>query len=233
MDVGGIAEVFSDKIHYATISNTIGGTPVVDFNPNQYNAATSQTQWTSSTGEVWTINTGTAATGYKGQIVTKTTTQGDGIDDRLISSTINFVTPSNLFVACANLPTSPGTTAICGGNNLLYYTQDGGLRRSVKDGNVQGDATGYTARTLSLESIQISRVASSFIFSRNNLVRLTTNMGGVPLSDSSTTSLFSTFGGALHSNTIINTIMFTSTQGTSTQNTDVYNYIRSINGNAF
>jgi hypothetical protein len=58
-------------------------------------------------------------------------------------------------------------------------------------------------------------------------------MGGVPLSDSSTTSLFSTFAGGLHSNTIINTIMFTSTQGTSTQNTDVYNYIRSINGNSF
>jgi hypothetical protein len=229
----GNSGAFNNKIFRIYVSNTINATPIIDFNPNQYNAATSQTQWTSSTGEVWTINTGTATTGYKGVLVDRTEVQGDGIDDRLISSSINFATPSNLFVACANLPTSPGATAICGGNNLLYYTQDGGLRRSVKDGNVQGDATGYTARTLSLESIQISRVASSFIFSRNNLVRLTTSIGGSPVTDNSSVSLFSTFGGALHSNTIINTIMFTSTQGTSTQNTDVYNYIRSINGNSF
>jgi hypothetical protein len=63
------------KIFRATIANSIGGAPVVDFNPNQYNAATSQTQWTSSTGEVWTINTGTAATGYKGVLVDRTILQ--------------------------------------------------------------------------------------------------------------------------------------------------------------
>jgi hypothetical protein len=73
------------KVYSATISNSIGGTPVVDFNPNQYNAATSQTQWTSSTGEVWTINTGTATTGYKGVLVDRTITMGDGVDDSLES----------------------------------------------------------------------------------------------------------------------------------------------------
>jgi hypothetical protein len=75
------------KIARATISTTIGGAPVVDFNPNSYNAATSQTQWTSTTGEVWTINTGTATGGYKGLIVDKTYIQNDGVDDFLIATT--------------------------------------------------------------------------------------------------------------------------------------------------
>jgi hypothetical protein len=69
------------KISRATISNSIGGTPVVDFNPATYNASTSQTAWTSATGEVWTINTGTATTGYKGVLVDRTIVQGDGVDD--------------------------------------------------------------------------------------------------------------------------------------------------------
>jgi hypothetical protein len=71
------------KIYRGTLSSTIGGAPVVDFNPNQYNAATSQTQWTSSTGEIWTINTGTATTGYKGQLTYRTTVLTDGIDDTM------------------------------------------------------------------------------------------------------------------------------------------------------
>jgi hypothetical protein len=78
---------FQGKIYRATISNSIGGAPVVDFNPSQYNAATSQTQWTSTTGEVWTINTGTATGGYKGLIVDKTYIQNDGVDDFLIATT--------------------------------------------------------------------------------------------------------------------------------------------------
>jgi hypothetical protein len=75
------SNIIQGKIYRATISNSIGGAPVVDFNPAQYNAATSQTAWTSSTGEVWTINTGTATSGYKGVLVDRTIVQGDGVDD--------------------------------------------------------------------------------------------------------------------------------------------------------
>ena len=44
------------KINRVTISNSIGGNPVVDFNPASYSRATSGTTWTSTTGEVWTLN---------------------------------------------------------------------------------------------------------------------------------------------------------------------------------
>jgi len=88
--VGGI-QYSNAKIYRATISNTIGGAPVVDFNPASYNAATSQTAWTSSTGEVWTINADTSQTGYKGILVDRTIAMSDGIDDQMkaIYNTIN------------------------------------------------------------------------------------------------------------------------------------------------
>ena len=83
--VNGAAYNYVGKIYRVTLSDTIGGAPVVDFNPSEYSAASSQTDWNSSTREVWTINTGTASGGYKGQIVDRTYFQNDGIDDCLIA----------------------------------------------------------------------------------------------------------------------------------------------------
>lgn len=224
--------VFRGIIYRATISNTINGSPVLDFNPASYNAATSQTQWTSSIGEVWTANIGTTTTGYKLNIVDRTTMMGDGIDDKLISSSLNFTAPTYMQVVSRVFPTSPGTTAICGGNNLNYYTQDGGLRRTVKDGNVQGDASGYTARVLSLEGLQISRTVNQFIFSRNNSTLLTQSIGGSPITDSSVISMFANLAGNLPSNCSIRSLIF-STYPNTTQRTAFYNSLRLFNNNAF
>ena len=85
------------KIYRATISNSIGGSPVVDFNPASYNAATSQTGWTSATGEDWTINTDTAATGYKGVLVDRTIVQSDGVNDTMTSN-ISLTQPFSQYV---------------------------------------------------------------------------------------------------------------------------------------
>lgn len=51
---------FQSRIYKASISNTIGGTPVVDFNPNDFNwnanmLQNGQTFTSRTTGEVWTI----------------------------------------------------------------------------------------------------------------------------------------------------------------------------------
>ncbi|MEY3500774.1 MAG: hypothetical protein RL308_2443 [Bacteroidota bacterium] len=85
----GTSNSFTGKVYRATISNSIGGTPVVDFNPATYNASTSQTAWTSATGEVWTINTSTATTGYKGVLVDRTIVQADGVDDFIQNATVS------------------------------------------------------------------------------------------------------------------------------------------------
>lgn len=63
---------------------------VADFNPQSFNPSTSQTQWTSVTGEVWTINTGTASTGYKGALVYRNMIMADGIDDAMASGNVTI-----------------------------------------------------------------------------------------------------------------------------------------------
>lgn len=224
--------VFRGIIYRATIANSIGGTPVVDFNPANYNRSVSQTTWTSSTGEVWTMNYSSSITGYKSAIIDRTILMGDGIDDKMVSSTLNFTAPTYLEVVANVFATNPGTTAICSGNNLIYYTQDGGVRVSVKDGNLQGNASGYNARLLTLEGLQISRVSNQFIFSKNNVNTLVTSVGGSPVTDSSVVALFANLAGNLPSNCIINTLIF-SNYPTSPQRTNMYNVLRSFNNNAF
>ena len=80
------ANTWFDRIGRVTIATSLGGTPIVDFNPASYNASTSQTAWTSATGEVWTINTGTATSGYKGVLVDRTIVMYDRTDDNLLAS---------------------------------------------------------------------------------------------------------------------------------------------------
>jgi hypothetical protein len=83
------------KIYRATISNSIGGAPVVDFNPNSYNASISQTAWTSATGEVWTINRSTGNE-LKGVIVNRTLMQTISTFNMSSSSANTFVTGNNV-----------------------------------------------------------------------------------------------------------------------------------------
>ena len=134
------------KIYRATISNSIGGTPVVDFNPATYLASTSQTQWTSTTGEVWTINTGTATTGYNGVLVDRTIIQTDNSTSYLQRIGSDLLTGNNvlysIYSACENLANQAQQTPLslnkssanldfCGGSNIAFYAQDnaGTVRR--------------------------------------------------------------------------------------------------------
>ena len=100
-DWANILFQFRGKIYRATISDTIGGAPVVDFNPSQYSASSSQTNWNSSTGEVWSINVDSGNTGYKGVLVNRTIMQGDGIDDYIFSSSFVLPTVKTLYIGGA------------------------------------------------------------------------------------------------------------------------------------
>mgnify|MGYP000237531048 CR=1 FL=1 len=113
--VTGTLQNFTGKIKNVKLFKDDSFTTITqNFNPATYNAATSQTQWTSTTGEIWTINTGTATTGYKGLLVTKTILMGDGVDD--------FLTP-----AAGNTPAVP-TTMYCA---FRGWKDNGGLARGV------------------------------------------------------------------------------------------------------
>lgn len=90
----GGTDVLNGRVFRATISNSIGGTPVVDFNPQSFNPSSSQTQWTSATGEVWTINTPlntlSANNNYKGALVYRNMIMADGIDDAMASGNVTI-----------------------------------------------------------------------------------------------------------------------------------------------
>jgi hypothetical protein len=209
----------------STLSNSIGGSPVVDFNPNQYNAATSQTQWTSTTGEVWTINTGTATTGYKGVLVDRTEVQGDGIDDKLTASGLSAIT-LNTRISALNPINLSGGYIIQGrqsgtGDKHLWY-QTGGNIQAYTNAGGSINFGGISANSLKVLSTDFNTTSSNCLTNNANQVNGTLN------SDAFTD--LDVFGGtASFKNCIINTLIETSSVSTSTQKTAMYNYIRSIN----
>jgi hypothetical protein len=226
-----VLENFNGSIGGATISNSIGGTPVVDFNPSQYNASTSQTQWTSSTGEVWTINTGTATTGYKGQLVSKTIVQSDGVDDSIKNTP--FVTSANCtdYIAFEQFGWVNGDFIIDGAvvNSI-------GLQQTTLIPNIRFEGAGggvgvsnFIVNTLSLATILGTATPGSVNLFRNN----TSLLFGGTKADSQGYTLFARGNSTSFSNASINTVIKALGQDDVTIRTATYNFIKSLNNNAF
>jgi len=221
-------ELFQGKIYRATIANSIGGTPVVDFNPATYNAATSQTAWTSATGEVWTISTGTATSGYKGQLVSRTIVQGDGVDDKMTASGFSAITLNTRFAALNPINISGGYI-IQGrqsgtGDKHLWYQTGGNIQAYTNAGGSINFA-GIAANSLKLYSTDFNTTSSNCLTNNVNQVNGTLN------SDSFTD--LDIFGGGTFKNCVINTLIETSSVSSATVRTATYNLIRSLNNNAF
>jgi hypothetical protein len=216
------------KIDRVTISNSIGGAPVVDFNPNQYNASTSQTQWTSSTGEVWTINTGTAATGYKGVLVDRTIVQGDGVDDTLMSGTLtNYQYISRYMALTPYTMNSSGGRLIAGtGNGHLLYNFNTGILRAFSGSDL--DYSGEVINRVQLFTANFNSSSSTILVNNANSVS-----GDTGTNISSILALFSSANPNQYSNCLINTIIQATSVNNSTQNTSMYNLLKSINNSAF
>ena len=245
----GTVNIAKAKIYRVTISNSIGGTPVVDFNPNQYNAANSQTQWTSSTGEIWSLNVGTATTGYKGQIVTKTIVQGDGIDDNLRAASFSI----NLPAVTSYMATRKYQNTAVG---ILYELgadagSSSGIATAINDGANRNAGTifGNTANGKGYSSTNIlnqlitcvgdtSQPANDEVLYFENNVQLAINItfangNNTANINQSVLNVFSRNAASLFANVILNTFIIARQADNSTNRTAVYNYIRSINGSAF
>jgi hypothetical protein len=225
------------KIYRATISNSIGGAPVVDFNPNQYNAANSQTQWTSSTGEVWTINTGTDATGYKGVLVDRTIVQSDGIDD-LLSATISGSGRFTQYLAVSPFGSITSNEAIAGPWSSgdwrgAIYTS------SSRFATYQGSGTdGVFGSTITKAQLNLVGVVNSStgtdwqpFINGTDVSNDGLNIGSQ--NDYISVRIFARSGGVTFTNSLVNSYILGKQADDSTQRTDMYNYIKSINNNAF
>lgn len=223
------ANIIQGKIYRATISNSIGGAPVVDFNPAQYNASTSQTAWTSSTGEVWTINTGTATTGYKGVLVDRTIVQGDGVDDSLQTTTQYLPIDKSFYAAdkyfSSNLTASSGGIRVLNGN----FGQNNSTSRRMWFNAGNNEIVASTANIATL-NLNTGSVASGDTKFRVNTGADTTSTVVFVSIISREVNIFNTF---TICNAQLNTLVITNQVDTNSQKTATYNLIRSINNNAF
>jgi hypothetical protein len=237
LDVGRYfngTNLFQGKIYRVTLSNTIGGAPVVDFNPATYNAATSQTAWTSSTGEVWTINRSTGAT-YCGILVDQTKMQTIAGLSQLVSGTANtFVTGNNvtytLYVGsqqfgsplqqCAVTLRGLGSASIefDKSTTFSFYAQDnaGTVRR------FNGNNT--NSYDLSITSIIANTTTTGYL---NNVVQL--NSSTVQSSTTINKVLLSG-GNSLNSFTgIVSSVILAATTDATTPRTAMYNVLKTMN----
>lgn len=151
---------------------------VADFNPQSFNPLTSQTQWTSATGEVWTINTGTASTGYKGALVYRNMIMSDAIDDAMASSNVTIGGNTLGTLASMGLLNSVSTnndlielsSDVTANNNTFRVSMGNGTNRRLINGtwsalgaNINtSNADPFTARLMLLSSlIDTSQAAAS------------------------------------------------------------------------
>jgi hypothetical protein len=220
-EAGGFNAILG-YVYRVLISSTINGSAQRDFNPNQYNAATSQTQWTSSTGEVWTINTGTATSGYKGVLVDRSIVQGDGVDDTLITGTIAsrqyFTSIISVKMATTANKTFIGSTL----DSHLFYTASN-LWRAYNGAEITGSAA---STTLNMITIKFNNTSSSFVLNNNTPIT-----GSTGTQSSTNVKIFG--GESVFGNSIINTVIQLSSIIDSTQQTAMYNVLKSMSNNAF
>ena len=215
------------KVERATISNSIGGTPVVDFNPASYNPSVSQTQWTSATGEIWSISTGTATSGYKGVLVDRSIVQSDGIDDGLSpTSNILLFINGTAYSAWRIFETSTGNKSIVSlGNNPNE------IDIKINTNRINNVIMFSSALNLRFVAMQRNEIALQGISNVNNGAT-TTNTITVVGTNLNRMYLFQNIFGQ-QGNGIVNTAMVTPLLDNATTRTAVYNYIKTLNNNAF
>jgi hypothetical protein len=241
---------FNGNIFRATVSSVIGGTPVVDFNPATYNASTSQTAWTSATGEIWTISTGTATTGYKGVLVNRTIVMADGVDDNMVSSIslinqiaiTNYMSVKNYNNTTVSVVYEFGeTTTSIQGFGYLRNTPTSGKSNIRLYGDVGANQSSFDdvdnllKLATSVMDTSLVGISETSIFAVNNVLKTQTNILPVENTKVTTANLYllARSANSLNSNLNLNTFLVSKLADNATTRTATYNLIRSLNNNAF
>jgi hypothetical protein len=173
---------------------------------------------------------GTAATGYKGALVTKTIVMADGVDDTILSGTLanNQYFSQHVALNPFDIAFSPGQYYLDGGGAKgLIYAGNNNIR--AYNGSADLTFTGFSDFRLQYLQADFNNPTSNVYLNNAN------NVSGATGTAISTKSvLFSNNGSGNFANIIINTVISANNSiDTPTQRTAMYNYIRSINNNAF
>ena len=152
--------VFRGVINRVTISNSINGSAVVDFNPDSYSRATSQTTWTSATGEVWTLNTPNTNNALKAAIVDTTMIMGNGTSYGMQAASLNMnqaaITDFTAFAKYVNTAGSQvinelGANATAAAGKALYLNTQANQEDVWIYANVGGYNSRFTSTNLGLK----------------------------------------------------------------------------------
>jgi len=206
-----LAQVFSGAIEYVKLFKDDTFTTATQFfDPTSYNASVSQTTIPSSTGEVYTLNVGTASTGYKVVIVDKTIIQSNGIDTTFATLTIARNQPYTEYIVGRRLGT---------GNFLERAT-----------GNIRGhDATNYSLNNgVLLNLANTSRNRQLLTYRSNGASSgMAVNNGSETTGDAGTNN--GTDLTVLGGNHSLNSLIVSTDNDTGAARTAIYNYLKTIN----
>jgi len=216
------------KIYNALVYDGIrenGGTIAANFDAAVYDISVSQnTLIDSSTGATWTINRSSSLTGYKGQIVYKTTAQWDGLDDTLVENTFTQAQPTTCYGVFDQMTWSSGDTILNGGSAVLYTQSIGTPNISANAGTVL-NFVGEALNSLKHYMIQLNDTNS--ITGINGVYQ-----AGAAAGNSSINRLDIGSGAAAnYSNSIINTVIISKQADTLATRNSMNELVRSWNSN--
>jgi hypothetical protein len=133
---------------------------LVDFNPQSYNRATSQTTWTSATGETWTVNTPNTNNALKAAIVDRTMIMGNGTTYGMQAPSLNMVASAmssyTLFRKFVNIQGGQwiaelGANVITNSGFILAINFSPNFESIGINGNVGYNDSNYTQTNLGLK----------------------------------------------------------------------------------
>lgn len=207
-------------------------TLITDFNPATYNASTSQTAWTSATGEVWTINTSLGTgTGYRGLLVDRSYVMSDGIDDAMVN-TFTLATIKTIYNAY-KIWDATATGSLFASNNASE-TVDANLNGSGSC--FQYDNTGNAISILLTGTGNRYTMRTAVINGASSLQQInngTASTGTLGTSISTSMKIFQERNGSLKSKMVLSGMFLSLNADNVTTRTSMYNLIRSLNNNAF
>lgn len=153
------AGTYLGNINRVTIATSLAGTPVVDFNPANYNRSVSQTTWTSTTGEVYTVNTPSTNNALKLAVVDRTYLMGNGTSMGMRAASLNINSSAftqysgfRKFVNSSGAQIITELGFISGNPGIGYYINDDINREYIYlRGNVGIWQTSFTSTSLGLK----------------------------------------------------------------------------------
>lgn len=243
--------VLRGVISRATISNSINGSAVVDFNPASYNRATSQTSWTSSTGETWTLNTANTNNALKAEVVDRTMVMGNGSSHFLRAQNlavnapavtayaafkkyVNAIGAQMMFELGANAEAASGfyfpINAVASTDSFGAFGDVGVNSRVYNQSSLL-----HKLVTAGWDSALSDPETSYFV---NNVQSSVNQVGGTANNTGNINqtgyNIFSRNNGAsLFANAMLTTHILATNADDATQRAAMYNLIRSLNNNAF